>query len=663
MILDKLTLRNFGLFRGKQTFNLAPAKRNGKQRPIVLFGGINGGGKTTLFDAIQLALYGSRARCSKRAALSYEDFLQQSVHHGIPPDEGAGVTLSFFHVSDGENYAYEVRRDWRLHEGKWKEDVRVLQDGLPNHSITRNWSQLVEELIPLEISQLFFFDGEKIRTLAEDSTSSAALGAAIKTLLGLDLVERLIADSLVVQTRLSKLEATSEQQARAAELEQQFNTLQSEVQALLTERASLENRVQRAKAEMEVAEKEFAMAGGRHWDERQKRSERLKQLEAVAEELAPQLLALSASELPLALVPELLERVEKQDERECAAAETEVVHRLLLERDRQLLEVLRAGRAPQELLQRVNKYLEQDRQARLPSEPVSRRLLLSEGARSALRHLRRQRLGELTAAAHGRLDKLAHDAQERDELARALAVTPSEADIAAVLKPFKATAHTFATLAEQAAQLDGQIKVRKAELEDVRKKLERVWQEKVKEEAKAEDRQRMIALAGRTRDTMQQFLHQATARKIDRLSRLITESFRYLLRKQTLVEQILIDPADFAITLYDAAGNALSRQRLSEGEKQIFAVAMLWGLARASARPLPAVIDTPMARLDAAHRENLVERYFPHASHQVLVFSTDTEVDRHYYELLQPAISRAYHLRYNEQERVTVGEEGYFWKE
>ena len=121
--------------------------------------------------------------------------------------------------------------------------------------------------------------------------------------------------------------------------------------------------------------------------------------------------------------------------------------------------------------------------------------------------------------------------------------------------------------------------------------------------------------------------------------------------------------SDFAITLYDAAGNALPRQRLSEGEKQIFAVAMLWGLARASARPLPAVIDTPMARLAATHRENLVERYFPNASHQVLVFSTDTEVDRHYYELLLPAVSRAYHLRYSEQERVTVGEEGYFWKE
>src|SRR5436190_20950462 len=95
MILEQLTLRNFCLFRGEQVFDLTPGRRNGRHLPIVLFGGINGGGKTTLLDAIQLALYGARARCSKRTNLSYEDFLRQSVHHGVAESAGAGVSLSF----------------------------------------------------------------------------------------------------------------------------------------------------------------------------------------------------------------------------------------------------------------------------------------------------------------------------------------------------------------------------------------------------------------------------------------------------------------------------------------------------------------------------------------------------------------------------------------
>jgi hypothetical protein len=80
----------------------------------------------------------------------------------------------------------------------------------------------------------------------------------------------------------------------------------------------------------------------------------------------------------------------------------------------------------------------------------------------------------------------------------------------------------------------------------------------------------------------------------------------------------------------------ISKQRLSEGEKQIFAISVLWGIARASARSLPAIIDTPIARLDARHREHLVERYVPNANHQVIILSTDTEVDRRYYESLEP---------------------------
>ena len=160
---------------------------------------------------------------------------------------------------------------------------------------------------------------------------------------------------------------------------------------------------------------------------------------------------------------------------------------------------------------------------------------------------------------------------------------------------------------------------------------------------------------------MQEFLRRATRSKIDRLAMLVTESFRFLLRKQSLVERVCIDPETFAITLYDDRGQAIAKQRLSEGEKQIFAISVLWGLSRAAGRPLPAIIDTPMARLDAKHRNQLVARYFPHASHQVVILSTDTEIERQYFHDLQPHIARAYHLNYDEEHKQTAATEGYFW--
>lgn len=162
---------------------------------------------------------------------------------------------------------------------------------------------------------------------------------------------------------------------------------------------------------------------------------------------------------------------------------------------------------------------------------------------------------------------------------------------------------------------------------------------------------------------MKEFLRRATASKIDRLAQQVTDAFRYLLSKKTLVERVLIDPETFAITLFDSDGHAVPKQRLSEGEKQIFAISVLWGLSRASSRPLPVIIDTPMARLDSEHRQQLVERYFPHASHQVIVLSTDTEIERKYFDSLQPHIARAYFLSYDGQSRVTRPQEGYFWKQ
>ena len=57
MIINELKLKNFCIYRGEHEFNLAPTVVRGKSKPVVLFGGMNGGGKTTILDAVQLVLY------------------------------------------------------------------------------------------------------------------------------------------------------------------------------------------------------------------------------------------------------------------------------------------------------------------------------------------------------------------------------------------------------------------------------------------------------------------------------------------------------------------------------------------------------------------------------------------------------------------------------
>ena len=107
-------------------------------------------------------------------------------------------------------------------------------------------------------------------------------------------------------------------------------------------------------------------------------------------------------------------------------------------------------------------------------------------------------------------------------------------------------------------------------------------------------------------------------------------------------------------------GGSIPTNRLSAGERQLLAVAILWGLAKASGRPLPVVIDTPLGRLDGTHRRHLLTRYFPDASHQVILLSTDTEITGKARDSMEDVIAHSYTLRYREDMSATTVERGYF---
>ncbi len=173
----------------------------------------------------------------------------------------------------------------------------------------------------------------------------------------------------------------------------------------------------------------------------------------------------------------------------------------------------------------------------------------------------------------------------------------------------------------------------------------------------------LLQTAGKVQETLAQYKQRLKQHKLNNLETLVTECFLYLLHKSNWIHRVQLDTDTFSLSLYDRRGNSIPKHRLSAGEKQLLAIALLWGLARASNRRLPVAIDTPLGRLDSKHRRNLVERYFPKASHQVILLSTDTEIrDADVQHLRQQgAIAREYCLRYDIQNQQTTVEPGYFW--
>jgi len=170
-----------------------------------------------------------------------------------------------------------------------------------------------------------------------------------------------------------------------------------------------------------------------------------------------------------------------------------------------------------------------------------------------------------------------------------------------------------------------------------------------------------LELANQVTSVLNEYAKDLQRQKISQLGDNILSCFNRLIRKDDYVRHILIDE-NYDITLFEPDGNGIPKKLLSAGEKEIFAVSLLWGLTLTSGRQLPFIIDTPLGRLDSDHRGNLVMDFFQHAGEQMIIFSTDTEIDKKFFRVLQPHIARAYHLDYSKKERHTSISPGYFWQ-
>ena len=191
MIFKELNIENFGIYQGEHVVDL----RVEDGKPVVLFGALNGGGKTTFLDALQLVLYGKHAKCSNRAGTAYGTFLASCKNRFADKDAPVRLSLSFKHQTDNRIRAFVVERSWTV-KGltEPKDKVKVWCDYQYDEHLSQYWDEFVNEFIPLTLSDLFFFDGEKIENLAHPQRSSELVKTGIENLLGLDLLSQLQLD-------------------------------------------------------------------------------------------------------------------------------------------------------------------------------------------------------------------------------------------------------------------------------------------------------------------------------------------------------------------------------------------------------------------------------------------------------------------------------------
>ncbi|PSB54222.1 DNA sulfur modification protein DndD, partial [Chamaesiphon polymorphus] len=647
-------------YLGKNTINLLPDSA-ADSRPIILIGGMNGGGKTTIMDALRLALYGARAQCSTRGNLSYGDFLDQCVSRQTPLSEKTRVELAFEVAEEGELREIRIVRYWERNPKDGKDTLGILVNDWADKMLLNTWEEYIENLLPLGISNLFLFDGEQVKELAEQETPPVGVFDAIQSLLGLELAERLATDLDILVTRKRREIATGKQLDAIDEIESRLEQQQLELTTLASELERLDAKLVIAIEQERQAFDKFVLEGGNIAAQGKQLDIESKAIQAQIDRLRQDLAELAAGNLPLGLIAPLLTEVRAQGAIELRHQQGKAALELLVDRDRRLLEFLDRQQLLDNQIADVRAFLANENQNLVKEVELESSVYLGVDA-EAINQLDRILTSELDRDLHQAsnlqtqltkleteldfLDRQIAEAASPEEYTRLKAQENTARELVVQLKADKISSD------RQYVELDRIVTKTKQELANYTEK-----------NIQLKNDRHIIDSIAKVKATLQVFKEKLTLKKINKLENEVTECFRYLLHKSELVGRVTIDSTTFTLSLHDRDGKLLPKHRLSAGEKQLLAIALLWGLARVSGRQLPIAIDTPLGRLDSSHRTNLIERYFPAASEQVILLSTDTEVAESEVAKLreQGAITREYILEHDPNAQRTQVKAGYFW--
>jgi DNA sulfur modification protein DndD len=648
MIFKSLELEDFGIYAGKQRLDLTTKHK----RPVILVGGTNGAGKTTLLEAFTLCLHGRRALGPRVAQDAYEAHIG-SRFHVVPNKEAAeecAITLSFDHVQSGRSSEYVVSRRWRRETGgSVNETLSLTLDGAEIDDLSDASRQdFLDSLLPPGLAGFFLFDGEQIQALADDKNGEY-LADAVKRLLGLDLI-----DQLQVDLRRYAGRATFKEDGELVKsvdgAEREVVEAREQVDLAKETRAMLQAEQEQLDGHLARSRDRLAREGGTLAAERGKLEKEARKAENEAAVAAEQLRALIAGLLPFAIAMPLADDVTERLEAEQIAEEDEVIARRIKVASSELKSELQT-KTGKPVTTAIRNLLG------IGSGSHARRLHDVSAAERAVMLERLRLIRDDIRADASKLGKRLRRAQDKSEQTDCqLKEVPDSEALAPLVEELQEIEHQRGELSSERERLDEELRQAEHELNSAERKLRRAQEEAEKASKGVESAE--VAL--RTVKLLRAYRERTELLRLEQIELEATRYFNRLSRKGELLSKITMDRDSFRVRVIRWDQTELPKERLSAGEKQLLAIAILWAFAQASQRPLPVVVDTPLARLDLEHRRRLLTEYLPNVSHQVVVLSTDTEVDVAAAAELEAVTARRIFLAHDLGSAATAVEEGYF---
>lgn len=693
MRIDNIVLNNFGSYEGETIFDTNA--QSGKN--IILIGGKNGAGKTTLFTAMRVCLYGYMSMGYKNYNAFYTRAITKLINNNAKMVKPATAHVSMqISLSNGREIdQYKLVRSWVLGDSLTESFEVFRNESALNSEEIADFEKYLLSLIPPELFNLYFFDGEKIADFFMNEGSNARIKDAFLTLCGYDTFDIMRRNFKRISGNGTTSNAALDEYWNA---KQAAEKAQQEYSSLLGEMSACEDAISACEADIAALEKSYSQKGGISQEEWNQKLIQLRE-EEKKRELWNTMLRKWANELvPFLMIREqvvaLKDQIAKENNNQkfqnfCEILKSPEISTLLSGNTQQIIDTAFSnyGSADTQILD-----LSLDQSA----------LLLSQ-------------ISTILAFDTKKVAKYKNAIKKSISVSATIRQQLDNSNITAVQEYMQRKAELFekkSELLDRKVWLEQQISAKKELLQQVTAAFNKT-QAKLEAELKKASINDISARAIVMLDKLQRVLYRQQITKVESFFR---SEIQTLMRKTHFIDDIKIDD-DFNIFLYryetidvSVLLDALEEQSedhflsvfgkealqelfrlsgteslegvimycsslvrstlnlpiridqtsLSNGEKQIFIMALYQSLVQLGRHEIPFIIDTPFARIDTEHRRNISQHFFSKLHGQVFILSTNEEINSDHVRIMGEKIAATYMLENADNKRTVVVNDSYF---
>ncbi|MFR2665927.1 MAG: DNA sulfur modification protein DndD [Clostridium sp.] len=717
MIINNIKLKNFRSYEDETEFSFSP-KDN---KNIVLIGGENGAGKSTLFEAIKLCIYGPMSYGYLGINSNYLTKIKNNINNNAFKNDivKCDISISLSFKEGTQINEYTLNRSWEYIKQRIVENFEVIKNGtLLNEDEINYFNRYLQSVLPPSLFDFFFFDGEELTEFFIGKNSSNSLKDAVLQLFNFDTFNILKKQLLSFQRNISKNNnSLSDIQSLYDEALNRVKTAQSQIELFTSQIESKEIELDELIVKKNNLDEKFKNSGGILENERAEITSKINKLENERSIINQEIKDFCNDILPFIIVSDLLSDTKKQIEKEENISSYKAVKNKLsgevIKKSFNSIPTLNNSSADfNEVAITILNNMFDIKEL----ENIAEILLLSADQKVNVLSIITSILSkneQLKNSIVNNFDRLKLIAIEIKDCRDKLNSTVSGELVENYLKEISEVNNVIGNVQSDIITLKHNLDTCHEELRNAEYHYTRA---KNQYTSSLQDNN-VLELSSNVTDYLDALLATLTKDKLRLIEDNFIDIFKTIIRKNEYVSSIVIDDS-FESTLYvtrcyssleiqniisNLGINDISKKYglmfiedllikypvssltelmeylnnnpswepieirtkvnvndFSKGEKQIYILCLIWALIKSSGVEVPFIIDTPYARIDESHRKTLTIDYLPNISKQVIILSTNEEIDSNLYNVIKPYICDEYLLLYNENARKTEVKKGYF---